>query len=141
MEVLLIIVAGIAICIFKQWQFDVKRKRRRDYYRNVYLKSDDWKRKRYVVLKRDNWRCVYCGARATQVHHKRYAKRNIGKEPIKWLVSVCKPCHDKQLIKSFKEINSPTINTDLRGNTKGVYVLYLLNNQDKIVTTYKIILQ
>ncbi|KAF5043430.1 hypothetical protein DSECCO2_502320 [anaerobic digester metagenome] len=82
MEVLLIIVAGIAIYIFKQWQFDVKRKRRRDYYRNVYLKSDDWKRKRYVVLKRDNWRCVYCGARATQVHHKRYAKKNIGKEPI-----------------------------------------------------------
>ena len=31
--------------------------------------------------------------------------------------------------------------TDLRGNTKGVYVLYLLNNQDKSVTTHKIILQ
>jgi hypothetical protein len=36
-------------------------KSRRDYYRDVYLKSDEWKRKRYVVLKRDNWRCVYCG--------------------------------------------------------------------------------
>src|SRR5262245_6917855 len=64
-----------------QSEFD----RRRDYYLNEYLKSDAWKRKRYVVLKRDNWRCVYCGAPATQVHHKRYAKKNIGKEPIDWL--------------------------------------------------------
>jgi len=80
---------------FKRWIFEIRRKERKDYYRNEYLKSDDWRRKRYVVLKRDNWRCVYCGARATQVHHKRYAKRNIGKEPIKWLVSVCNNCHDK----------------------------------------------
>ncbi len=93
-EVLLIIVIGITLFVLKQWLFNVKRKRRREYYRNVYLKSDEWKR--YVVLKRDNWQCVYCGARATQVHHKRYAKKNIGKEPIKWLVSICKPCHDKQ---------------------------------------------
>jgi 5-methylcytosine-specific restriction endonuclease McrA len=69
---------------------------RREYYNEVYLKSDAWRRKRYVVLKRDNWTCVYCGSKATQVHHKKYAKYNIGKEPIDWLVSVCKPCHDAQ---------------------------------------------
>ncbi|HMT74928.1 MAG TPA: HNH endonuclease signature motif containing protein [Chitinophagaceae bacterium] len=80
---------------FWRWLFQSPSERRRDYYRNEYLKSDAWKRKRYVVLKRDNWRCVYCGAKATQVHHRRYAKWNIGKEPIEWLVSVCKPCHDK----------------------------------------------
>ncbi len=74
--------------------FEFKRRRRRNYYRNVYLKSEEWHKKRYVVLKRDNWQCVNCGARATQVHHKKYAKKNIGKEPIDWLVSVCKPCHD-----------------------------------------------
>ncbi|WP_178988493.1 HNH endonuclease [Winogradskyella schleiferi] len=68
--------------------------RRQWYYRNVYLKSDAWRRKRYVVLRRDQWRCVHCGSRATQVHHKRYAKRKLGKEPIKWLESVCKGCHD-----------------------------------------------
>lgn len=61
----------------------------------VFIKSDDWKHKRYAVLKRDNWKCVFCGALATQVHHKKYA-RNIGKEPIKWLVSVCNECHDFQ---------------------------------------------
>lgn len=46
-----------------------------------------------------------------------------------------------KLIKSFKELNSSTIIIDLNGNAKGVYVLYLLNNQDKNITTHKIILQ
>jgi hypothetical protein len=96
MQALLLILLGIVIFAFKQLAFEHKRKQRRDYYRNDYLKSDEWKRKRYVVLKRDNWRCVFCGGRATQVHHKKYAKYNIGKEPIEWLVSVCKSCHDKQ---------------------------------------------
>ena len=68
---------------------------RKNYYRE-YLKSDAWQRKRYVVLKRDNWKCQYCGAKATEVHHLKYAKYQIGKEPIDWLVSLCKPCHEKQ---------------------------------------------
>ena len=95
-EVLLLLFFIIAVTLFNGWLFETKRKHRRDYYRNVYLKSDEWQRKRYVVLKRDNQCCVYCGAHATQVHHKRYAKKNIGKEPIEWLVSVCKTCHDSQ---------------------------------------------
>jgi HNH endonuclease len=75
---------------------------RRDYYIEVYLKSDEWQRKRYMVLKRDNWKCVYCGEPASEVHHKRYARKNIGKEPIDWLVSICKPCH-----RSEHNIKSP----------------------------------
>lgn len=94
-QVLIILIAGIVVVLFNRWLFEVKRKQRIDHYRISYLKSDAWKRKRYVVLKRDNWRCVCCGGRATQVHHKKYAKYNIGKEPIEWLVSVCKSCHDK----------------------------------------------
>ena len=35
-----------------------------------YLKTEAWQRKRYVVLKRDNWVCQNCGSKATQVHHK-----------------------------------------------------------------------
>ncbi len=99
---LLLLILIVVICVigvwlawlFDRWLFNLKRKRRRDYYRNVYLKSDAWKRKRFVVLQRDDWKCGYCGARATQVHHKRYARKNIGKEPIKWLVSVCASCHE-----------------------------------------------
>ena len=96
-QILLLLFAAIVVMwILNRWIFNINRKQRRDYYINEYLKSDDWQRKRYVVLKRDNWKCVYCGAPATQVHHLKYAKRNIGKEPIEWLVSVCKDCHDKK---------------------------------------------
>jgi 5-methylcytosine-specific restriction endonuclease McrA len=93
---ILILLVIVLVALFKSWAFEAERKHRRDYYRNVYLNSEAWKRKQYVVLKRDNHKCVYCGGHATQVHHKRYAKINIGKEPIHWLVSVCKYCHDKQ---------------------------------------------
>ncbi|WP_379970191.1 HNH endonuclease [Epilithonimonas sp. UC225_85] len=91
---MILIFIGFTSWIFKQSVFEFKRKKRRDYYRNVYLKSEAWQRKRYVVLKRDNWRCEYCGAKATQVHHTRYAY-NIGREPIDWLVSVCNSCHEE----------------------------------------------
>lgn len=94
MEVIFFLIVVIAVPLLNYKVFEIRRERRRAYYRDVYLKSDEWQRKRYVVLRRDNWRCVYCGERATQVHHKRYAKINIGREPIKWLESVCKNCHD-----------------------------------------------
>ena len=93
--ILIGILAGLKIVVDK-WAFDKQGDKRRTYYRSTYLNSDDWKRKRALVLKRDNYRCVHCGARATQVHHKQYARRNIGKEPIEWLVSVCKSCHEQQ---------------------------------------------
>jgi len=96
MQALLLILFLVAIFAFKRFVFEYRRRERRNYYRNDYLKSEAWKRKRYVVLKRDNWRCVYCGGRATQVHHTKYAKYNIGREPIEWLVSVCNTCHDRQ---------------------------------------------
>jgi len=89
----------IAVIVLLVWLraslFNARRKQRRDYYQNNYLQSDAWQRKRYVVFKRDNWQCVYCGAKATQVHHLRYAK-NIGREPIDWLVSVCNDCHNSK---------------------------------------------
>ena len=93
---ILILIVAVIGWIFERFLFQMKRERRRAYYRDEYLKSDAWKRKRYVVLRRDNWRCVYCGEPANQVHHKRYARKNIGKEPIKWLVSICKSCHDSK---------------------------------------------
>ena len=95
-QILIVVIIFVVLLVLSRWSLYIKRARRRNYYRNEYLKSDDWKRKRYVVLKRDNWHCVYCGAPATQVHHKKYAKKNLGKEPIKWLVSVCNSCHKSQ---------------------------------------------
>ena len=101
-EYLPYIIALLVFYIYGKYRSRLYRERReanrierRDTYRE-YLKTDDWKRKRYVVLKRDNWTCQHCGVPATQVHHLKYAKYNIGKEPIEWLVSLCKPCHEKQ---------------------------------------------
>jgi 5-methylcytosine-specific restriction endonuclease McrA len=87
------IIIGL-IYILKELFFSAQRKVRKRTYNEEYLKSDAWQRKRALVLKRDNWRCVYCGAKATQVHHKKYARSNIGKEPIEWLISVCSRCHE-----------------------------------------------
>jgi 5-methylcytosine-specific restriction endonuclease McrA len=95
----IIVLFGIVIVLnvaAETWLKEKKRKQRQTFYQDEYLKSDDWRRKRALVLKRDQHRCVYCGLRARQVHHKRYARRNIGREPIEWLVSVCEVCHRKQ---------------------------------------------
>lgn len=93
MSILIVVAVLITVILLKNYLFKIGREQRRDYYRNVYLKSEAWERKRYVVLRRDNWRCVYCGAPAMQVHHRKYA-RNIGREPIQWLESVCDSCHE-----------------------------------------------
>jgi len=95
-QIIVVVILLVVSFVIPRLIFNFKRERRRNYYLNEYLKSDEWKRKRYVVLKRDNWRCVHCGAPATQVHHKKYARKNIGKEPIEWLESVCKSCHESQ---------------------------------------------
>ena len=94
MEVIVLLIAVVIALWLKSLPIKYKRQRRKEYYAE-YLKSDAWKRKRYVVLKRDNWTCQSCGAKATQVHHMKYAKYKIGKEPIKWLVSLCASCHHK----------------------------------------------
>ena len=111
----LIVPLVIAIGIFSlgQYEFQKRRKQRTDYYRNDYLKSDAWERKRFVVLRRDNWTCVYCGQEAEQVHHLKYA-RNIGTEPIHWLESVCKSCHNK--------IHTGQINSNKKGTKKNIIV-------------------
>jgi 5-methylcytosine-specific restriction endonuclease McrA len=62
------------------------------YYNDVYLKSDEWKNKRENTLKRDNYTCVCCEEKATQVHHINY--NNVYQEKEKQLISVCKSCHE-----------------------------------------------
>ncbi|HEV2714433.1 MAG TPA: hypothetical protein VGU64_04160 [Terriglobales bacterium] len=76
-----------------KWVKSRKRKQQLASRRDEYRKSDEWQRKRALILKRDKYRCVYCGARASRIHHKHDSPRNIGSEPIEWLVSVCERCH------------------------------------------------
>lgn len=59
---------------------------------NAYLSSVAWKRKRSLVLERDNYVCQGCmQQRATQAHHLTYA--HVGHELLFELVSVCDTCH------------------------------------------------
>jgi hypothetical protein len=60
-----------------------------------YLDSRAWKRRRSLVLARDQHRCMAvlpgCEVLATQVHHLTY--RHWRNEPLFDLVAVCPPCH------------------------------------------------
>jgi 5-methylcytosine-specific restriction endonuclease McrA len=59
---------------------------------NEYLKSEQWRQKRRLVLKRDNFTCQSCLIKeATEVHHLRYT--HVFNEPLFDLTSVCYTCH------------------------------------------------
>jgi hypothetical protein len=65
----------------------------RDKY-ETYLKSDIWKLRRANVLIRDNHECQMCGrTNYLHVHHITY--KNLGKEPLSDLVTLCSFCHKK----------------------------------------------
>lgn len=58
----------------------------------IYLASDRWRRKRELVLSRDDHLCQSCyQARAEEVHHLTY--KHVGLEPLFDLTSVCPSCH------------------------------------------------
>ena len=73
-----------------------KAEKRRDTFwddYNEYLKSEEWKIKRELVLKRDNHLCQSClNATAYEVHHTVGIFRK--NEPLFTLVSLCNSCHN-----------------------------------------------
>jgi 5-methylcytosine-specific restriction endonuclease McrA len=60
------------------------------WYR-LYLRSDRWLQTRNAVMARARWRCVECGAPATDVHHLTYER--VGNERLSDLVPLCRDCH------------------------------------------------
>ena len=89
--------------IIEQGHSNTKEESKKDYHE--YLKSDEWREKRALVLKRDNNICQSCMVnKAQDVHHLTY--KFIFNEPIFTLVSVCRPCHEAiELMKDGKECN------------------------------------
>jgi 5-methylcytosine-specific restriction endonuclease McrA len=73
------------------------------------LLSIEWKNKRLIILKRDNFSCVCCGSlNDLQVHHKKYIKGRMAWDyPNSILITVCGECHlfihNTNVIKSEKE--------------------------------------
>lgn len=65
-----------------------------EYYRNVYLKSDEWKHKRELIMDFYEWKCQECNNKATDLHHINYD--NIFKEKFDDLKPLCRICHQNK---------------------------------------------
>jgi 5-methylcytosine-specific restriction endonuclease McrA len=65
---------------------------------SLLLKSPEWKEKRLIILRRDNFKCTKCRCKNNlQVHHKRYIKNKMPWEvPNSYLTTLCRLCHLKE---------------------------------------------
>ena len=80
------------------WLNDVKdRKEKRKEYRERYLRSSVWADKSKAAKERDGYVCQRCGKRGNDAHHKKYPipPMILGDEPIDWLETLCRDCHNK----------------------------------------------
>lgn len=61
------------------------------------LKSEQWKRKRATILKRDEKKCCICGRKSgLEVHHLDYIQGKLAHEyDDDMLVSLCPRCHEE----------------------------------------------
>lgn len=80
----------------KEIREELNLERRADWFEDhdEYLKTESWRMKRELVLKRDNYLCQGCrSSRAVHVHHLTY--ENVKDELLFQLVSLCEECHRK----------------------------------------------
>jgi hypothetical protein len=66
---------------------------------NEYYATHTWKQKRLQRLKIDNFICLRCLGKATEVHHKNYD--NFRQEKMEDLESLCHPCHEVRHNRKF----------------------------------------
>ena len=76
-------------------------KKSESYYEKQ-LKTKEWRAKREKILKRDGYKCAYCGSKSKlNVHHKYYNLYPNGKHVNAWdypdyaLITLCESCHKK----------------------------------------------
>jgi 5-methylcytosine-specific restriction endonuclease McrA len=57
------------------------------------LEPDQYNSLRYQVLRRDGWRCQFCGSmRGLEVHHKDFRSHS-GEDSQENLITLCNACH------------------------------------------------
>lgn len=111
---LLMIIFGILFLILLWFRFKNKRQsqtyeeRQSQTYEDLLL-TPEWKSKRGYILKRDNYKCQWCGKQEQlQVHHKYYSKypNNVKVQPWNYpndaLITLCNECHQKAHKKKIK---------------------------------------
>lgn len=83
------------LCTGKAFAFTKEQIIRMSYYRDVYLKSDDWKSLRLLRLIKSNYTCALCAATSEclDVHHLDY--KNLHDVDATDLRAVCRTCHNK----------------------------------------------
>jgi hypothetical protein len=69
-----------------------------DMRKNNYLKKlkdPRWQKKRLEIMKRDEWKCRFCGDKSTtlNIHHLEY-KGEPWESPNEKLITVCEDCHE-----------------------------------------------
>lgn len=112
-----------------------KVKYNRNEYRQEYLKSEDWKNLKNLVMSCQPI-CQCCSNKATDVHHMVY--RNIVDVKISDLLPVCRKCHDiihqaindgwiSQNVKDLEEIKTKTLSI----NSDEKYKIYKKWMQEK----------
>lgn len=104
-----------------------------------YLQSDEWKKLRARSLKRAEYKCEFCGALATMIHHVEYLKKeNSVIENINHLVACCKKCHDlchgirndKPIIKNLGQKLMDTLNLCFKLKINSEVMNALAKNHD-----------
>jgi cytochrome c553 len=69
-----------------------------------YLASDLWKQVRARVFAAKGRRCVACSNPAEQVHHNRYHANDLSGKQIRYLVPVCRSCHEAAEFEGGKKV-------------------------------------
>ena len=65
-----------------------------------YLASEIWKAIRVKTLRKYP-SCAVCGRKAVQVHHVKYTLDVLSGKSDKWLLSVCRTCHERSEVDSL----------------------------------------
>jgi 5-methylcytosine-specific restriction endonuclease McrA len=61
----------------------------------ITLAAQDYQELRQRVLRRDGWRCQFCGSRANlEVHHQRFRSHS-GEDAEQNLITLCASCHSR----------------------------------------------
>lgn len=81
--------------------FERTQRRKSSSYSDL-LNTEEWRNKRFKIIKRDNCRCTYCGNRFhLHVHHKYYSAYPNGVLVDPWnypddaLITLCSYCHQR----------------------------------------------
>lgn len=87
------------------------------YYRNVYLKSDEWKTLRIRKLAREKAKCLLCKAESihNDVHHLKY-RPHLAAASLGELMVLCRGCHEwvHDLLDKYPKLKRQPLNVIYR---------------------------